>query len=257
MCHIRITIFLMRLITLILLFTVSGVTNAACKQESNRIAVIDTGFGYQYLGHEARLCAHGHKDFSVDNVSSNTYEPAAWIPVDLNGHGTNVAGIIDNNLRRTTVPYCIIVIKFYSDSQTEAQNVLATVNAFRYAISLKVNYINYSAGGQTRNNEEIKLVKQFIDGGGTFVAAAGNEGQDLGLPSNVFYPALDDPRIVVVGNKALSGRKMPSSNFGKPVTRWEVGESVEAYGIKLTGSSQAAAVATGKIVSERNQTCDR
>lgn len=64
-----------------------------------------------------------------------------------------------------------------------------------------------------------------------------------------------DKRIVVVGNKDSFGTRIKSSNYGKLVNRWEIGENQEAYGITLTGTSQATAVATGKLIGENKNKC--
>jgi hypothetical protein len=65
-----------------------------------------------------------------------------------------------------------------------------------------------------------------------------------------------DKRTVVVGSLDNNGKKMESSNFGSAVSRWELGLNVIGYGIIMSGTSQAAAVATGKIVSENPNKCD-
>ena len=103
---------------------------------------------------------------------------------------------------------------------------------------------------------EKAAVKRFLDHSGKIIAAAGNEHASLELAENAYFPALYDKRIIVVGNNTKDGVRSNSSNYGEPVTRWEVGEDVEAYGIVMTGTSQATAVATGKIISESDNKCD-
>lgn len=46
------------------------------------------------------------------------------------------------------------------------------------------------------------------------------------------------------------------SNYGKIVNRWEIGRSVSGYGIIQSGTSQATAVAMGKILSQNKNKCD-
>lgn len=246
---------------LLILILLAGCTNTKAECKSNKppikIAVIDSGFGYEGKGRGAKLCKFGHKDFSIDRQFTNDFYTETPVPLDVHGHGTNVTGLIDEYARRGNVNYCIVVLKYYSENQSEIQNTLYSSDAISYATNLKVDYINYSGGGPKVGMQEKLAVMKFLNEGGKFVAAAGNEGEDLDNPeTDGYYPAMADPRITVVGNKNLFGVRYPSSNWGKMVNRWEVGEKVEVYGITMTGTSQATAVATGKIVSESDNKCD-
>src|SRR6185312_7300812 len=78
-----------------------------------KVAVIDTGFGYDSLGHGAKLCKFGHKDFSGNNRVDFSYNTVTPIPLDSHGHGTNIIGIIDNQAKESGANYCIIVLKYY------------------------------------------------------------------------------------------------------------------------------------------------
>jgi Subtilase family len=227
-----------------------------CNKAPIRIAVIDTGFGYHDAGHDARLCQYGHKDFSNERQFTKNYVTKDIVPVDTHGHGTNIAGIIDGYAKAAHVNYCLVIIKYYSDSQTGSQNLRATIRAVNYAANIKADFINYSGGGPETNMFERAAVKRFLNQGGKFIAAAGNENEDLNNPENAYYPAMYDKRIIVVANQGKDGVKSKTSNYGDVVTRWEIGEDVTAYGITMTGTSQATAVATGKIVSESQNKCD-
>ena len=241
----------------LILFSCCYAEAKKCDKPLVRIAVLDTGFGYQNKGHEAKLCKEGHRDFSIEGLTSYNYNTLDPIPLDFNGHGTNVAGIIDEYASKAHVNYCIVVLKYYSDNQSGWANLLATVAAINYANVLGVDFINYSAGGAITNYEEGVAVKEFINRGGKFVAAAGNDHLDLDRPGNSYYPAMEDKRVIVVGSNNIYGVRSKYSNYGSVVKRWELGESVEAYGITLTGTSQATAVATGRMVSEIRNKCDR
>lgn len=238
-----------------------------CDRAPIRIVVIDTGFGFNEQGHESNLCNFGHKDFSKDKKFTTSYVTHDKVPLDINGHGTNIVGIIEGYLKDAHTNYCIVIAKYYSDTQTGTQNLTATVRAINYASNIRADFINYSGGGPSKNVFEEAAVKRFLDRGGKFIAAAGNEREDLDKPENAYYPALYDKRIIVVGNLCKDGveYKLPdnttikrcgSSNYGKAINRWEVGENVMAYGLTFTGTSQATAVATGKIASESDNKCD-
>ncbi len=222
-----------------------------CGSVPIKIAVIDTGYGYKNVGHGIHLCKYGHKDFTNDRLYSTDYDTVDPIPVDTLGHGTNVTGLIDKYAKDAN--FCIVIVKYYSNNELEGR-ALNTIKAIHYATNIGVNIINYSSGGQQFSKEESKQVKKFLDQGGIFITAAGNNNQYLDR-KNAFYPALDDPRVIVVGNKKSSGVRSESSNYGKKVMTWEVGENQEIFGIKLTGTSQASAVHSGKVIKDIRNNC--
>lgn len=251
----------------ILLGFTFGIAHASpCKKGPIKIAVIDTGFGFNNQGHDAHLCKFGHKDLTVDMQTTKDYATKTPIPVDKHGHGTNIVGLIEENLKDSGVDYCIVVLKYYSTMQTGRENAEASARAFRYANNIHVDFINFSGGGSEVSYDEKKAVLDFLDGGGQLIAAAGNEGRELKEPTlgseflddgvtETYYPAMTDNRIIVVGNECKNNVRCKSSNYGSRVNRWEIGEEVTAYGITMTGTSQATAVATGKIVAATKNTC--
>jgi hypothetical protein len=244
----------MRVLILVSLLLSGYTANAGCKKPTI-VAVLDSGFGFKDLGHEAKLCKYGHKDFSMDRQFSVSYNTVDPVPKDTHSHGTNIAGIIDGYAKKANTNYCLVIIKYFSAFQTGQQNLSASIEAIKFATSIKADYINYSGGGPASSESERLAVIQFLNGGGKFVAAAGNEKSDLDLPENKYYPAVYDPRIVVVGNLDNDGKIALSSNYGRYVKQWEVGTNVEAFGLVMTGTSQATAVKTGKMISNFNK-CD-
>ena len=232
------------------------------------VAVIDTGFTTKMLSAKPNLCKHGHKNFSTDEKVSSQWDTIDPVPIDSLGHGTNVVGLIEKNANRPKEDYCIVVIKFFSD-QAFPESV---VEAIEYASSIGAKVINFSGGGKRRDSDEIAAVKKFLDNGGIFVAAAGNEKSNLA--NDPYYPAMNDPRVVVVGNANIITREqidqmkdtdkdlktvylddfnqlgyaVPTSNYGTRVNRWENGNYARGYEYILTGTSQATAIATGKII---------
>lgn len=224
-----------------------------CNLDPIKIAVVDTGFGYNFHGKGAKLCNTGHKDFSGVNAFTEPNFSSVRVPLDIQGHGTNIVGIIESYVRKAHVNYCIVILKFES-GYTSYNGLHATVEAFKYATKFKFPYINYSAGGSMPSGDERKAVKDYLDHGGTMIVAAGNSGVNLDDKGNGEYPAQYDKRIIVVGNLLSNGKKAPLSNYGSCVNRWEVGMNVEGYGVVMSGTSQATATATGKIVSQNSCT---
>lgn len=220
-----------------------------------KVAIIDTGINRD-LFFKPTMCAKGHKDFTGTGLQ------------DSNGHGSHISGLIDQyvkdmpfnkgfrppNLQGKKVEYCQIIIKFY-DSNIFTDTGNTTVEAIEHAIKLKVDYINYSAGGLKYIESEAKVIKKALDAGITVIVAAGNEHSDL--TKVPYYPAVIDPRLIVVGNTDFVSKKVaPSSNYGSAVDAWEIGTNRISYGsgkklIYLSGTSQATAIHTGKLIKKK------
>lgn len=222
---------------------------AARHTEPIRIAVIDTGFGYHDIGHGVQLCKYGHKDFTFTQKYTEDYGTVDPVPKDTHGHGTNVAGLIDMQIDRSEQAFCLIILKYYDENESNGMNNLRDSNAaILYAKQIGADVINYSGGGIMKDPIEESLVKDFLDHGGIFVAAAGNESSDIDYFH--FYPASYDPRIISVGALDQNGNEWEKSNTGKGITRWEIGQWVYFDGYYMSGTSQATAIATGKIVEK-------
>lgn len=220
------------------------------------VAVIDTGFGYLNTGHSANLCEYGHKDFSIDRQFSKSFLTKDVIPVDTGGHGTNVAGLIENEIKNSGLAgYCLLIIKYFSYAQSGHQNFLASLESIKYARDMGANIINYSSHGKSSNFYERRAIVSYLNLGGIFVAAVGNDGKNLDMDGNMTYPAGYDSRIVAVGSKDEYGFVSPFSNYGKIVNRWEIGVSRTAFDITMSGTSQATAVASGKIAADMIKRC--
>jgi subtilisin family serine protease len=249
-----------------------------------RVAVIDTGIDPQST---VPQCPNSSEDFTGKGLQ------------DRIGHGSHVADTIDQYVKgrvrnpssykfdlgqyNSKYDYCQIILKFYHETyegtdlaekeKHDAATEWNTVLAFRKAIMLGANVINYSAGGASFDRNEKLIVEQALDAGIIIVAAAGNNNECLDNDHDFFYPASYDKRIITVGNRlnkkpitdyaAWSHRgkctvpagmyRHPTSNFGPWVNLWEfgtdlIGKAINGEYITLTGTSQSTAVTTGKIV---------
>jgi len=160
--------------------------------------------------------------------------------VDYNGHGQNITHIIDKEA--AGIEYCQIIIKIFGKNGKSA----SIGKAIRTAIYLNADIINLSFGGSGIDRDEYLSINQALDLGIIVVAAAGNDGKDL--TNNCFYyPACYDNRIIIVGNTAKS------SNYGKPVKLVVNGNNVSAGGYRMSGTSQATAIVTGKLIKVLNK----
>lgn len=216
-----------------------------CGEKTVVVAVIDSGFTFSSETKNVRLCDEGHMDFSGMNQFDSRYTKTP-VPIDSEKtlHGTNIAGLIQDFGGYAN--FCMVILKYYNPKATGQQNLDASVAAVKYATNIKADYINYSGGGQLSDEAENAAIKAYLDQGGKVVAAAGNESENTDIAP--FYPAMSDPRIVSVGSTDMTGNRLPSSNYGPKVKHWEVGHKMKAFGIRLTGTSQAAAITTGKII---------
>jgi subtilisin family serine protease len=239
------TVFLTTLIMIASMRTASAKTVT--------IAVIDTGIDPSV----SHLCKFGHKSFA------RRYPNPL---IDENGHGTHVSGLIASNAGDGD--YCLVAIKYYDETVSGQENLRNLVKAMQYAVNIDVNFINISGGGPEFSESEYGVIKEALTKHITLVVAAGNEKSDLDKECD-YYPACYDTKIVSVGNlDSVSGSielpntderhdkdRSPSSNYGRRVTRWEIGTNVESTlpggrRGRMTGTSQATAVATGKLVLE-------
>lgn len=219
------------------------------------VAIIDTGIDEALLKNNT-FCKEGHKDFTGLGLQ------------DRHGHGTHISGLIDQYARNymfsqkdpkkiydVPINYCQIVLKFLNTAKDMTDSLDNTRKALRYAIDMNVDMINYSAGGTDFDKQERNLIVEALDKGIKVVVAAGNERSDIN--KHKYYPAMYDKRIYRVGNlMSESPREIASSsNYGTGVTYWEKGYNVLStlpggtYGL-MTGTSQSAAIKSGKLVHE-------
>jgi hypothetical protein len=217
-------LFVISVVLIVTLFPI----RAAHSKEFLTVAVIDTGLDKDILsqGYSKGICRYGHRDFTGKGLH------------DVNGHGTNVSGLIHKYAQGSQ--YCQVILKTYHDKATGAKFF---TEAIEYAINLKVDIINISGGGSGSNMAEYKAVKKALDNGIKLIFAAGNNAQKLGVEGS-YFPAMYDDRITVVASS-----KGEYSNTGECVDTWENGTNqVGDYGWRMTGTSQATAIYTGKTI---------
>ncbi len=175
------------------------------------------------------------------------------------GHGTHVSGIIvskSKSLKTQHAPVKIMVLKFFDAGASGEKVLKATADAINYATKMGVTIINYSAGGRTSSPQEYKALVRAKNANIIIVAAAGNEHTDNDLFS--FFPASYRlSNIVAVSATDEDGRLLSSSNYGKEtVTAHAPGKDIVSslpggkMG-KMTGTSQATAMVTAQMISEK------
>lgn len=199
-----------------------------------RIAIVDSGIYIK--SNTLKLCPGLSRDFTYDLSLQ-----------DKLGHGQNIAHIISDRIQN--VDHCFVIIKVFSNaSNGKAMN--SSNEGLEYALKLKVDIVNYSAGGEEPNETEERIITNMLENKMKVIVAAGNEGNDLDDNCN-YYPACYRlQNLMVVGNLNKNGTTHNKSNRGVYLTAWRIGEDVIAGGLMLTGTSQATAVYTSDIVKE-------
>ena len=212
-----------------------------------KVAVVDTGLDLKDPRFKNHLCPTGHKNF----VPGKTID-------DNHGHGTHVSGLIEQFAYGSN--YCLLIYKYYSESATGQQNLDREILSFQEAINNGADIVNFSGGGPEFNELEYLIIKNHPKV--TFVVAAGNEHQNLDVHGNEYYPASYFlPNELVVSANDHEGFRMSFSNYGSKVTDSELGEDVLSFlpgnrmG-KLSGSSQATAIKSGKLVDKMSKMCN-
>jgi len=176
-------------------------------------------------------------------------------PYDDNGHGTHIAGIIQqqiSDLASAAQRIVLLPIKYYAKSNSGRENLNNTVQAIYYAIQHGARIINYSAGGSEYSAEEFAAIKSAESQGVLFVSAVGNDGKDLDQRENNFYPSkYSASNILTVAAIDETNHLMRSSNYGKhhadiAAPGHDIFSSLPGgrYG-KMSGTSQATAFVTG------------
>ena len=198
-----------------------------------RVAVIDTGLA---ASAKVKLCKSGHKDI----VSSNKIS-------QLNPHGTNVSGLIEQWANNAN--YCQIIIRWYDANLSMEQLAHNMALSIKAAIDAKADIINISAAGANPYELERKFIKKALDKGIKVVVSAGNNGSNLDVNCNS-YPACYDKRIIVIGNVNKDGSRHWLTNYGKIVDHYVIGVDRCAEGVCMTGTSQSAAIVTGRTVHD-------
>lgn len=211
-----------------------------------KIAIVDTGLNLRDPRFKYHLCENGHKNF----VKEESID-------DINGHGTHIAGIIQQYAGNAN--YCILIYKYYQSSASGISSIGREVLAFQEAVNNGADIINFSGGGPSFDESEFLVIKDNPNT--TFVVAAGNDGKNIDMPGNEYYPAsLFLSNMEVVGGIDLFYNKTPTSNYSNRIKDKELGKDVLSYLPNnkigyLSGTSMATAIFSGKLVARYPKTC--
>ncbi|WP_430790465.1 cell wall-binding repeat-containing protein [Virgibacillus flavescens] len=164
------------------------------------VAVIDSGADLDHPDLESNL-VNGKNIINPDEY-----------PVDLDGHGTHVAGLIgavtDNQVGVASLAKGVklMPIKVLEDNEGYTSDVILGIN---YAVEHGADIINLSLGSNDSSKSLKEAVEFAVENDVLVVAAAGNKNAN-----NVIYPAAYDPVLAVGSVDTGTNQKASFSNYG-------------------------------------------
>lgn len=208
-----------------------------------KIAIIDTGIDYRNPVFAERIFKpkmNLPEDFKGFDLVNEDFHP-----IDKDGHGTHVAGIIIGLFPEAK----ILPIKFHENG-----NSASLAWAIKIAVKSKVDIINISGGGSGYIDAEHEAIQMAKASGILVVAAAGNDHTNLDFGLGKYYPAsYKEENIISVMANNLQGQKADFSNYGIDTTHISALGYIESYVPKkqsgncigfMKGTSQATPIVT-------------
>ncbi len=201
------------------------------------VAIIDTGVD----------CAH--PDLKCNLTDGANMTNSATPPMDDNGHGTHVAGIIagqgkDGGVFGVAPQVTIIPVKVLNADGSG--NLSDVVSGIYWAMTHGARVINMSLGAPTSAAALEQAVHKAYQAGVVIVAASGNDGENAsrsGGASTVDYPGAY-PWVIAVAASDRSDHIAPFSSFGPAVDITAPGDGIlstvpNGYE-KMSGTSMAS-----------------
>ncbi|MEK6748832.1 MAG: S8 family serine peptidase [Pseudomonadota bacterium] len=191
------------------------------------IAVIDTGVDYNHPDLTANIWSNtgeipgnGVDDDGngyIDDVRGWNFADNTNNPIDLNNHGTHVAGIIaasgNNATGVTGVNWLAKIMPLRFMDANGSGTTSNAIRALEYAVRNGARISNNSWGGPSPSRALSDAIIAANNAGHLFVTAAGNVAGDIDATPE--YPAsFNIPNIVTVASTDQSDNLSSFSNFG-------------------------------------------
>ncbi len=175
------------------------------------VGVIDSGISYNHQDLAANLWSDAAGNHGRNFLDSNND------PLDLNGHGTHVAGTIgavgNNGIGTAGVCWKAKIMSLRTCDATGTCTTANNVSALDYAIANQVKVINMSLGGRGLDPAFSDAVLRANTADIVVVVAAGNEGANNDTTPS--YPCnFPHPNIVCVAALDQSYGLASFSNYG-------------------------------------------
>ncbi len=175
------------------------------------VAVVDTGVDYNHPDLSNNIWVNSNEiagdgvdndgNGYVDDIRGWDFVDGDNSPMDLESHGTHVAGIIaaeDNGSGITGVAPNARIVPIRVLDADGYGNDTDIAAGIRYAVDNGANVINLSLGGDFSSDAESEAVQYAAEHGVVVVMAAGNE-RDLGASQPSFPGRLADRWGIAVG----------------------------------------------------------
>lgn len=221
------------------------------------IAVIDTGVDFDNTVFANNLFCN-YKDIPDDGIDNDQNgfidDTCGWdfgdddnLPLDTNGHGTGMAGIIV----QASPGALIVPIKINQDhfGTFETEDLIA---ALKYAVDIGADVINLSLTLAQENDEVQRIILNAIEEKCIVVTSPGNDGQ------NIKFPAIMEETITV-GSIDSDEIRADFSPQGTELDFLTMGKDVSSYSLNgnsaiLSGTSVSAAIvsATAALLKGMN-----
>lgn len=196
------------------------------------VAIIDTGVDYTHEDLQGAMWENPYSSKELVGKHGYNFVDNNDTPMDDNGHGTHVAGIMKATSDNATgivgaaksSNIKIMALKFLDNEG--AGDTFAAVEAYNYIykaqlLGTNVVAVNDSWGGNDADiegSEEDSILKSVIDmvgkNGAITVAAAGNAGSDNDVSADS-PSGLDSDYIISVASSNEKGQLSSFSNYGK------------------------------------------
>lgn len=224
------------------------------------VAIIDTGMDYFHpdlspnVWSNTREIPGNGKDDDwngyIDDIHGFDFVTDDGDPMDDNLHGTHVAGILgaagndENGVVGVVWSVRMMALKAFDEAGGGSLD--DTISAIAYAKAAGARIINASWGTTTRSRALDEVVAEAVRQGVVFVAAAGNNGSDVG-----FYPAAV-PEVIAVSATDARDRSPSFANYGSFVDLVAPGDGIystspNASWALLSGTSMAAPHVSGVV----------
>ena len=241
--------------------------NATTGTGQTIVAVIDTGVDYSHPDLAANIwtntrevAGNGFDDDGngyIDDLHGYDFSANDANPMDENGHGTHVAGIVgatgNNGVGVTGVAQHTRIMALRFMAADGSGYTSDAVRAIDYAIRNGAKILNNSWGGSAADPTLAAAIERARAAGVIVVIAAGNEQANNDTTAS--YPATyarQSNNTVVVASTSNSDQLSWFSNYGQSVTIAAPGESIlsTARGggyITKSGTSMATPVISGAL----------